>query len=882
MKKILLLSIFSAICIFSFSQSTVLLRGDTIKVYKQGGSATLRVDSILMLTKMRAGASTDSILTWDAASKTVKMRNASGFSGTIGGSILDNQVAVGSALNTIEGTNSLTFDGSTFNVGNNPAALYTGTGSDITSTGYASGSWWISSIRNSQAYSITPSAGLLSSVKYNSAGDYTALGGIAWQKENAVDGENGSRAFLYTRANGGSLTSALEINADQEMLFGGADAGDIKFQVFPKTASEFGLLIRLQAAATADAWQVQNSAFGVLGFLDANGLLYGVTGAYGTSTTPSTKAVLDLGSTTKGFLPPRMSDAQRTAITSVPASLFVWDTDSARYMGYDGANWRGIPWTGEAGGGGGSGTVNTGAAKKAAYYPSAGTTVDDVTGVEYNNTNLLAKLSTQATTDVGLEIKLQSSQTANALDISSSAGTADLAIITAAGASRFTSLKVGTASNTFAQLYANGEALFSSDGGAILNDPLGFDNTHQIYGSGNARFNVGAGSFVYRTSVITGAGLNSYYGGLDGGFVGQETNQALNLITNDVTRLTITSAGAITVPEQAASATPAANNVTIYPKSDGLWYGKDDAGVETKLSNDAGGTPTWQQVLTAGSTLTTNNTISTSTNITTFSTGNTNGSLYSVNIDNSGAGGSLGVTGNSGTTVVSFTNSNIGDALALNTGSGAGMRTSSTGGLGASFVVNPSSTNTSVSLFEAQRLSSGTAANRMAGSFDLKLESASGNSRNSNKIITMWADATDATRSTIFGILGTSQAITDTLTTMGDYVTLTESSATQFTTTTIATGKIQGGTILITVEGNDATDFQSRTLRFIWSAVNKAGTLTITISTPEEVVALSSGTLTCTITAVDAGSGVLSFRANAVSSLTQSTLRATYQTFKNF
>lgn len=41
--------------------------------------------------------------------------------------------------------------------------------------------------------------------------------------------------------------------------------------------------------------------------------------------------------------------------------------------------------------------------------------------------------------------------------------------------------------------------------------------------------------------------------------------------------------------EIAAPSTPASGYALIYPKSDGLWYGKDDAGVETKLSNDAGG-----------------------------------------------------------------------------------------------------------------------------------------------------------------------------------------------------------------------------------------------------------------------------------------------------
>lgn len=45
----------------------------------------------------------------------------------------------------------------------------------------------------------------------------------------------------------------------------------------------------------------------------------------------------------------------------------------------------------------------------------------------------------------------------------------------------------------------------------------------------------------------------------------------------------------IRVPEIAAPATPATGNVNVYAKADGLVYGMDDAGVETALSNAAGG-----------------------------------------------------------------------------------------------------------------------------------------------------------------------------------------------------------------------------------------------------------------------------------------------------
>lgn len=115
----------------------------------------------------------------------------------------------------------------------------------------------------------------------------------------------------------------------------------------------------------------------------------------------------------------------------------------------------------------------------------------------------------------------------------------------------------------------------------------------------------------------------------------------------------------------------------------------------------------------------------------------------------------------------------------------------------------------------------------------------------------------------------------------GTYKTLTESSATPFVRVNLTSGSATGGEIIITVEANDGTNYQSRTLRFIWSAVNKAGTITATVQTPEEAAAVSSGTLTVTIDTNDAGSGNLDFRANAVSSLSQTTLRCSYQVKKN-
>jgi hypothetical protein len=60
------------------------------------------------------------------------------------------------------------------------------------------------------------------------------------------------------------------------------------------------------------------------------------------TTTPSAKSIMDLTSTTKGFLPPRMTTAQRDAITSVPAGLTIYNTDTNRPNYYNNSAWSDV------------------------------------------------------------------------------------------------------------------------------------------------------------------------------------------------------------------------------------------------------------------------------------------------------------------------------------------------------------------------------------------------------------------------------------------------------------------------------------------------------------------------------------------------------------
>jgi len=71
-----------------------------------------------------------------------------------------------------------------------------------------------------------------------------------------------------------------------------------------------------------------------------NRMALDATGALGIGTlTPNAAAILDLSSTTRGFLLPRMTTAQRSSMPSVTTGLIVFDTSLGRLMYYDGTQW---------------------------------------------------------------------------------------------------------------------------------------------------------------------------------------------------------------------------------------------------------------------------------------------------------------------------------------------------------------------------------------------------------------------------------------------------------------------------------------------------------------------------------------------------------------
>src|SRR5947199_827003 len=60
------------------------------------------------------------------------------------------------------------------------------------------------------------------------------------------------------------------------------------------------------------------------------------------TTSPDPKAQLEVSSTSKGLLIPRLTTAQRTSIVTPPKGLMVYDSTLQIFYYYDGSNWQGV------------------------------------------------------------------------------------------------------------------------------------------------------------------------------------------------------------------------------------------------------------------------------------------------------------------------------------------------------------------------------------------------------------------------------------------------------------------------------------------------------------------------------------------------------------
>jgi hypothetical protein len=102
-----------------------------------------------------------------------------------------------------------------------------------------------------------------------------------------------------------------------------------------KETASFGVSYDI-TAGLGNRLEFTNNAQTSLAYVFSNGRV-----GIGT-TSPNAAALLDVSSTTKGFLPPRMTTAQRDAISAPPAGLVIYNTSTNVLNFYNGSAWGAV------------------------------------------------------------------------------------------------------------------------------------------------------------------------------------------------------------------------------------------------------------------------------------------------------------------------------------------------------------------------------------------------------------------------------------------------------------------------------------------------------------------------------------------------------------
>jgi hypothetical protein len=206
--------------------------------------------------------------------------------------------------------------------------------------------------------------GVLSVVNANDISNYGSRVQL-YNKQSGdpvVDGANGF-ALIYTD----STKSSFVYNySDGPMIFGTAatermrlnNNGGLTIKGSGTTSGTTALLV--QNSSGTELFKVQDNGSGTFGFavqaasltatanINFGNIFYGNSfwsqndggTTIGQQAAPVASAILDIRSTTRGFLPPRMTTTQKNAIASPAAGLVVYDSTTNKLCCYNGSTWN--------------------------------------------------------------------------------------------------------------------------------------------------------------------------------------------------------------------------------------------------------------------------------------------------------------------------------------------------------------------------------------------------------------------------------------------------------------------------------------------------------------------------------------------------------------
>jgi hypothetical protein len=180
----------------------------------------------------------------------------------------------------------------------------------------------------------------VSALQSNTTGYSNSALGVSALQSNTTGYSNSVLGVNALQSNTtGYFNSALGVNAGRFLsngTTGNATSNNSVFLGLNTRASAEGVTNEIVIGATATGNGSNSATLGNDSVTKT--VLKGAVGV-GT-TTPAASAQLDLTSTTRGFLPPRMTTAQRDAIASPDTGLMIFNTTTAKIDFYDGTAWR--------------------------------------------------------------------------------------------------------------------------------------------------------------------------------------------------------------------------------------------------------------------------------------------------------------------------------------------------------------------------------------------------------------------------------------------------------------------------------------------------------------------------------------------------------------
>ena len=141
---------------------------------------------------------------------------------------------------------------------------------------------------------------------------------IGGNQTNSIAFTNDTRDFVDLNQNWNAVVGSSNLIRNALTL-----KNNINFTNSTGTNIARGLLINQTLTAVSDYRAIESN----------------VGGAYFNTSSVNASAILQADSTTQGFLPPRMTTAQKLAIATPAAGLMVYDTDLNQMSYYNGTTW---------------------------------------------------------------------------------------------------------------------------------------------------------------------------------------------------------------------------------------------------------------------------------------------------------------------------------------------------------------------------------------------------------------------------------------------------------------------------------------------------------------------------------------------------------------